>query len=151
MLSPQRMGTFGREASRPARQHHTGPGAESRCCQALSAGPAPSAALIGEIVSQTEQASVCPWPTYPPHPGSPAGGENPHEPESMAGKGRPRLPARTGAPKPVFLPGYQTFKGQDVPRLVMDQLGQALGSVPRTSCFAPGARERPARRPLCQP
>ena len=68
MLSPQRMGTFGREASRPARQHHTGPGAESRCCQALSAGPAPSAALIGEILSQTEQASVCPWTTSPPHP-----------------------------------------------------------------------------------
>lgn len=68
MLSPQRMGTFGREASRPARQHHTGPGAESCCCQALSAGPAPSAALIGEILSQTEQASVCPWTTYPPTP-----------------------------------------------------------------------------------
>ena len=87
----------------------------------------------------------------PPPPGSLAGGENPHEPESMAGKGRLRLPARTGAPKPVLLPGDQTFKGQDVPRLVTHQPGQALGSGPRTSCFAPGARERPARSPLCQP
>lgn len=80
MRSPQGMGTLGGGGSLPLGQHHTGTGVKNCHCPTPNAGLAPSAALTDEILSETEQASVCPWRTYPP--GGSVGAESPRKPQS---------------------------------------------------------------------
>lgn len=139
------MGTLGREGSLPLRQHHTGAGVKSCCCPTPNAGLAPSAALIEEILSQTEQASVCLRLTYPP--GGSAGGENPHKPQSPW-QGGVGWGHRLGLELPNLLSSQETrlSKARICPgwsqQLLMDLLGQALGSEPAQSCRGGGSWHR---------
>lgn len=157
------MVTLGRGGSLPSGQHHTDTGVTSCRCPTPNAGLAPSASLTDEILSQTKQASVCPWLSYLPRRS--VGAESPHKAQSpRQGRvdwGHPLglelsnlLSSReTRTSKAGICPGWSQ-------QLLMDLLGQALGSAPAQSGWGgelamalpwgPRRREGPLMRPLCQ-
>lgn len=115
-------------------------GVKSCSRPAPNAGLAPSTALT-EILSQTKQASVCPWLSYPPRRS--VGAENPHKAQSPR-QGRVDWGHRLGLALSNLLSPQETrtSKARICPgwsqQWLMDLLGQALGSAPAQSGRAGG-------------